>query len=163
MLWASRNKHRGRHAAAAATEGGREYIQDEKPASQENMKFLLFFFLLLYHQNCEWQEGLRLFLCWTESLFPGRGQLPRTNRLPASSFHRLRCRSCGPWRDTRWKFLRDSFSFTPWNTVCVTPLRGCNTSDSCCPLRAWWEMVDCFIAHGMMDSPNQPQNVILVN
>lgn len=122
MLWASRNKHRGRRAAAAATEGGREkeYIQDEKPASQENMKFLLFYCII---RTMSGSKGCACSFVEPKVYFQEDNSCLAQIDSPAVPLTVFTAVPSAP-DVTHIEDLRDSFSFTPWNTSCVTSCVG---------------------------------------
>lgn len=145
MLWASRNKHRGRHAAAAATEReeGRENIYKMKrsmPGKYEIPLSFFFFFSNGILRTVSCRKGCACFCIKPKVYFQEEDSCFLTNGLQF-----LWQPSLLPLAWQILKCLRDRLSFTSRNTKFVMPcytLHACPRSDSCSPPKGWWEMVD---------------------
>lgn len=141
MLWASRNKHRGRHAAAAATEGGREGGRKNiyKMKSQQAKKIWNSFFFYCIIRTVSGRKGCACSFVGPKVYFQEEDSCLAQIDSPAVPLTVFTAVPSAP-DVTHIEDLRDGFSFTPWNTSCVA---SCvSTSDSRSPLTAWWEMVD---------------------
>lgn len=147
------------------SEGARIYTRRKarKPGKYEIPSFLL------YHQNCERQEGLCLFLCWTKKSI-SRKRTAAFRQIHSTTVPLTVFTAAPAAPDmTHIEVFKGQFKFYAMeHYMCYTVLHpACvSTSDSCCPLTAAWQMIDYFIAHCMLwyrDSRLKPPNVILVN
>lgn len=170
MLWASRNKHRGRHAAAAATEGGRERGSENiyKTKSEQARKIWNSFFFIVSSELWAAGRAVPVSLLNQKVYFQEEdsclSQIHSTT-VPLTVF------TAAPAAPdmTHIEVFKGQFKFYAMeHYMCYAVLHpACvSSSDSCCPLTAGWEMIDYFIAHCMLwyrDSRLKPPNVILVN